>query len=36
MPSKMGMDATVPFSRKEELVRVAFQDVDLKDYELSG
>lgn len=32
--TKMGMDATVPFSRKEELVRVAFKDVNLDDYEL--
>lgn len=34
--TKMGMDATVPFSRKEELVRVAFQEVDLNDYEMQG
>lgn len=32
--TKMGMDATVPFSRKEELVRVAFREVDLDDYDM--
>ena len=34
--TKMGMDATVPFARKEELVRVAFKEVDLNNYEISG
>ena len=32
--TKMGMDATVPFSRREELVRVAFQEVALDDYDI--
>jgi 2,5-furandicarboxylate decarboxylase 1 len=34
--TKMGMDATVPFSRKEELTRVAFQEVDLANYEMQS
>ena len=32
--TKMGMDAMVPFSRKEELVRVAFKEVNLDDYDI--
>jgi 2,5-furandicarboxylate decarboxylase 1 len=34
--TKMGMDATVPFSRKQELIRVAYREVDLNDYEMQG
>lgn len=34
--TKMGMDATVPFLRKEELVRVAFQEVDFNNYDMQG
>ena len=32
--TKMGMDATAPFERREELQRVSFMDVDLGEYEI--
>lgn len=34
--TKMGMDATAPFDRRDELRRVGFMDVDLKDYDIDG
>ena len=32
--TKMGLDATVPYARRDELTRIAFQDVDLKNYDI--